>query len=299
MLCTERSVSSASYDQNFQMSALDPSIPTKTCRSVTTLLSRSVRIALGEGTSSPRMAWNTFAGYPSVTCVPLWADFVVEVAGTPSETIGYITSLAQIDAATRVAAEEVLGLEAIPVLTGALTPTDALKRLSRAITQRLGHDVARLTWRVSPYHSYSWDHSMPERITVACQFEFAAAHRLNDPSLSDQENLALFGKCNRLNGHGHNYRLEVAVRSATKALFGMASFEALVADAVVDRFDHKNLNVDCPEFATLNPTVENIAAVCFDLLQPRLAAKQVDLVRVTVWETSKTSATVEVAPVAN
>ena len=136
---------------------------------------------------------------------------------------------------------------------------------------------------------------MPTTTTLSCQFEFAAAHRLNDPDLTAEENLALFGKCNRPNGHGHNYRLEVAVLPPHGPLFGMADLERVVAGPVLDRFDHRNLNVDCAEFATLNPTVENIAAVCFDLLRPMLAEEGVTLQRVTVWETAKTSATVEVA----
>ncbi|MSR28325.1 MAG: 6-carboxytetrahydropterin synthase [Phycisphaerales bacterium] len=135
---------------------------------------------------------------------------------------------------------------------------------------------------------------MATRISISSCFEFAAAHRLNDPSLTPQENLALFGKCNRPNGHGHNYRLEVAIRPPSGSAFGMADLERIVSGTILDRFDHRNLNVDCEEFRTLNPTVEHIAAVCFDLLKPRFAASQVDLVRVTAWETSKTSATVEV-----
>ena len=61
-------------------------------------------------------------------------------------------------------------------------------------------------------------------------------------------------------------------------------------DAVIDRFDHKHLNADCPEFATLNPSVENIARVCHDLLEPRFADSGAALAHVEVWETPKTSA---------
>jgi 6-pyruvoyltetrahydropterin/6-carboxytetrahydropterin synthase len=73
--------------------------------------------------------------------------------------------------------------------------------------------------------------------------------------------------------------------------FGSAAMEAIVMRTVIDRFDHRHLNVDCPEFAKLNPSVENIAMVCHRLLAPELAAAGVQIDHVTVWETEKTSAT--------
>ena len=274
----------------FVMDRAAPSLP------IRTTLSRCVRISLATEIAPAAAAFNTFAGYPSVNSVPLWSEIVVEVTGAPKKGIGYVTSLAQIDQATRLAT-----LEAFPHGTASAPQSPIgiaakLTELSSGISAHLGQEIARLTWRVSPYHHYSWDHSMPTTTTLSCQFEFAAAHRLNDPQLTAEENLALFGKCNRINGHGHNYRLEIAVLPPQAPLLGMADLERVVAGTVLDRFDHRNLNVDCAEFATLNPTVENIAAVCFDLLRPRFAEEGVTLQRVTVWETSKTSATVEVAP---
>lgn len=134
---------------------------------------------------------------------------------------------------------------------------------------------------------------MPTRVTLTASFEFAASHRLHDPSLSDAQNIELFGKCNRINGHGHNYRLDVSVRPREGLRFPLAQLERVVSETVVNRFDHMNLNIDCAEFKTLNPTVEHIAGVSFQLLEGVLAKLGVELTRVTVFETSKTSATVE------
>ncbi len=276
---------------NFLLMERAPSTPI-----TQTTLSRCVRIVLAAGTPPAPPASNTFAGFPSVNSVPLWSEIVIEVTGTPKKGIGYVTSLAQIDQATRLAAAEAFPQGAVSALQPRSAIASKLTELSNGISAHLGHPIARLTWRVSPYHHYSWDRTMPTTTTLSCQFEFAAAHRLNDPQLTAEENLALFGKCNRPNGHGHNYKLEVAVLPPQGPLFGMADLERVVAGTVLDRFDHRNLNVDCAEFATLNPTVENIAAVCFDLLRPMLEDEGVTLQRVTVWETSKTSATVEVAP---
>lgn len=123
-------------------------------------------------------------------------------------------------------------------------------------------------------------------------FEFAAAHRLHVASLSDEENRTLFGKCNNAAGHGHNYRVEPCVRVALtdgKPSFTLDDLERRTAETVIDHLDHKHLNKDVPEFAEVNPSVENIARVCFDRLAPTINAADVELTCVTVWETEKTS----------
>jgi 6-pyruvoyltetrahydropterin/6-carboxytetrahydropterin synthase len=122
------------------------------------------------------------------------------------------------------------------------------------------------------------------------KFEFSAAHRLHNPDLSDEENRRLFGKCNNPHGHGHNYELQVTVKGTPpdhSALIAIDDFERIVAETVIDRFDHKNLNAQVPEFAELIPSVENIAMVIYRLLRPQFAGKAL-LASVTVWETPKT-----------
>jgi 6-pyruvoyltetrahydropterin/6-carboxytetrahydropterin synthase len=119
------------------------------------------------------------------------------------------------------------------------------------------------------------------------KFEFSASHRLHNPELSDEENRASFGKCNNPAGHGHNYEVEVCVGVDPKrddALPGLPKLERIVTSTVIDRFDHKHLNLEVREFASLNPTAENIAKVIFGLLRPHVA----NLLAVKVWETPKT-----------
>jgi len=119
-------------------------------------------------------------------------------------------------------------------------------------------------------------------------FGFSAAHRLHSAALSAEENRAVFGKCNNLHGHGHNYELEVTVRGAidprTGMIMDLGVLMQTVQDAVIERFDHKHLNEDTAEFRALNPTGENIVKVIWDLLKPRLGAS---LTRVGLWETPK------------
>ncbi|NLU22175.1 MAG: 6-carboxytetrahydropterin synthase [Phycisphaerae bacterium] len=126
-------------------------------------------------------------------------------------------------------------------------------------------------------------------------FEFAAAHRLHCADMSEARNYEIFGKCNNPNGHGHNYQLEVTVAGrpdpATGHVIPLRQMEEIVNERVINRFDHKHLNQDCPEFRTLNPSVENITRVIWGLLEGQFGAAR--LARVRVWETAKTYAEYE------
>jgi 6-pyruvoyltetrahydropterin/6-carboxytetrahydropterin synthase len=129
------------------------------------------------------------------------------------------------------------------------------------------------------------------------QFEFAASHRLHIASLSEAQNRELFGKCNNPRGHGHNYRVEpcveVEVPTRGPAKFGLRELESLTAELIINRYDHKHLNEDTVEFGPsgLNPSVENIAKVCFDHLAPAVSRAGARLRSITVWETDKTGCT--------
>ncbi len=120
-------------------------------------------------------------------------------------------------------------------------------------------------------------------------YEFSAAHRLHSHSLSDDENRDIFGKCNNPAGHGHNYVLEVTVKGDVDAKTGLVAGLNLIDDVVekqvFSRFDYKHLNLDTPEFETLNPTSENFVKVLWDVLEPNL--QPVVLHRLRLRETPK------------
>ena len=104
---------------------------------------------------------------------------------------------------------------------------------------------------------------------------FNAAHQLAIPSWSMEQNLETFGKCANPNFHGHNYEVEVRVTgqldTETGILINLKDLKTLIKSEVEDRFDHKNLNLDCPEFKDRVPTVENICIVIYELLRPHIA----------------------------
>jgi len=128
----------------------------------------------------------------------------------------------------------------------------------------------------------------PTMMTLTRSYEFAASHRLDSPLLSHQENLDLFGKCNNPAGHGHNYVLEVSVSGVPDATSGMilnlTDLDEVVSELVVDRYDHKNLNVDIPEFQGRVTTSEVVALEIFSRLQSKLPGK---LQRVRLHETAR------------
>lgn len=112
------------------------------------------------------------------------------------------------------------------------------------------------------------------KVAVFRKEHFNAAHRLNNPNWSEEKNQKVFGKCNNPNFHGHNYELIVKVTGEvdpeTGYVMDMKMLSDLIKERVLDRFDHKNLNLDTSEFSELNPTAENIAIVIFNLLRDKI-----------------------------
>src|SRR4051794_24100683 len=114
--------------------------------------------------------------------------------------------------------------------------------------------------------------------------EFAASHYYFNPEFSPEENQRVFGKCSNLNGHGHNYTLEVTVKGEVNPQTGfvvdLKELKDIMNKEVVDAMDHRHLNKEVPEFAIEIPTTENLAVVCWKRLQPRLQVAKLHRVRV-------------------
>ncbi|MEJ6583753.1 MAG: 6-carboxytetrahydropterin synthase [Crocinitomicaceae bacterium] len=106
---------------------------------------------------------------------------------------------------------------------------------------------------------------------------FNSAHRLFRPDWSDEKNLDVFGKCSYPNYHGHNYVLEVwvdgPVNPETGFVIDLKSLKEIIQDEICDRFDHRNLNLDCKEFKGIIPTTENIAIIIWNLLREKIESK--------------------------
>ena len=107
-------------------------------------------------------------------------------------------------------------------------------------------------------------------VTISRKAHFNAAHKLYRPDWSDEKNESVFGKCANDNFHGHNYDLTVSltgkVDPETGYVYDLGKLKDIIKQEVEDYLDHKNLNLDIPEFKNLNPTAENIAILIYDRL---------------------------------
>ena len=128
---------------------------------------------------------------------------------------------------------------------------------------------------------------MPQ-VTVTRRLMFNAAHRVHNPALSDEENIRLFGKCNNPNWHGHNYTLDVSVRGEidekTGYVLDLGVLKGIVRERVVDKVDHRNLNLDVDFMRGVIPTSEHIVIAMWRELEP--AIRPGKLVRLVLWETA-------------
>ncbi|WP_303316153.1 6-carboxytetrahydropterin synthase [Flavivirga abyssicola] len=127
------------------------------------------------------------------------------------------------------------------------------------------------------------------KVTVSRKAHFNAAHRLYRKDWSFEKNDAIFGKCNNPNFHGHNYELIVSITGEidqeTGYVIDMKILKEIIKAEVEDAFDHKNLNVEVPEFKDLNPTAENIAVVIYNKIKPKLTS-HLEL-EITLFETPR------------
>lgn len=253
-------------------------------------LTREVRFSLTvDGLSAPRS--NSWSGWPPLTVIAPYLMLRCTLQGEIDPESSYLCNIQVVDQAVR---EKVIG----PACER--FPGQSYESLLQFAWQELADEfpsncqLKQLDLIASPFLSYHIQANEPAMIQLTQQYEFSASHRLNNPELSDEQNLELFGKCNNPQGHGHNYVVEVTVAGQSTPdgpIVSITQMDALVKQMVIDRMDHKNLNVEVDEFDELNPSVENIAKVIWGYLQPHMDALgdgEVQLVNIRVNETPKT-----------
>jgi 6-pyruvoyltetrahydropterin/6-carboxytetrahydropterin synthase len=254
-------------------------------------LTREVRFAIDrDHHAHPSRGANTYAAQPSLMGMGHYFALAITLAGEVDAVNQYVADIKFVDKAAR---ERAISLVADAVLGGKPRCPNSL---IAQIFERLDHgwngpalDSVRLS--LSPFVSVRAFRQELPMTRYSENFEFAASHRLHNPQLSDEENRKRFGKCNNPNGHGHNYQLQVTLRGKPREaelLIDVPALEKIVKETVVDRFDHKNLNLEVAEFREVIPTVENISMVIFRMLKNRFGDFGAELASVTVWETSKT-----------
>jgi 6-pyruvoyltetrahydropterin/6-carboxytetrahydropterin synthase len=232
---------------------------------------------------------NSYAGYPSLTGLGHYFELAATLAGELDPDSSYLLNIKQIDQQVRSLA---VPLVTRLVRTGDFIPARDILRLFDTLRHAWPPlTLHRLRLALTPFLSLSVIEKEYPMVRLSQKFEFAASHRLHNPAMTEEQNRQTFGKCNNPHGHGHNYEVQVTLIGSPDdngQLIDIPAFERIVAETVIDRFDHKNLNLEIPEFRDLIPSVENIAMIIHRLLKPKLQQPHARLAAVTVWETPKT-----------
>jgi 6-pyruvoyltetrahydropterin/6-carboxytetrahydropterin synthase len=259
-------------------------------------LTRTVRFAINpDGTT---VGTSGFGGIPAMQGLARFYQFSVQCKGEPDPITGYLVDIRQVDRAVRSAVVPIIA-EAV-ALEPTLDPAALMQSLAAAMKETaVGPLLESITWHLSPYYLIEMNLSDTDRAIIRISVDLAAAHRLHVDELSAEQNRAIFGRCNNPNGHGHNYRVETAVAVTPgdeHPPLGAAQIEQIIDRAIIQRFDHKHLNLDTEEFAPGSgciPSVENMARVFFGLLESEIADahKGATLASVTIWETDRTCGT--------
>ena len=263
----------------------------------TTELRRTVRFSINPDGST--QGQNNFAGTPASSGLSRYYEITLGVLGIPAPDTGYLIGIQEVDALVR--------RELLPIIGEACSqtperdPAGMLDELWHAASTASHQPLSLLRWALSPY--YCVEMTTPSQhareVLLRQTFEFAGAHRLHTPSMSDEENAAFFGKCNNPSGHGHNYRLEPTIAVPLESVGrvnAQRELQRAVNEILLEQLDHTFLNSDCAWFnqsaGGVIPSVENIARVCFEQLAPAIESigHGLRLVRLQAWETEKTSA---------
>ncbi len=292
-------------------------------------LTRTVRFCLNDDPQHavpPRH--NTFSAWPPMRGLGRFYQVHVTCAGQPDPKTGYFLNIKHIDTAFRNHVLPNLNQlihhnhanananvsDTTPKNTAGNSADIPMGNLLHTMLNQLQkplHDsVVSLAFELTPFYSLTMHATDPKHITIRQQYDFAAAHRLHVADLSDEQNRDIFGKCNNPSGHGHNYRVEVAVICPINPdgnVFDVEQLDAVVDEHAIEKLDHKHLNCDVAQFADLNPSVENIAMVIYDMLHDPIAqlcisnghsnSKNTEgqnaggLDEIRVWETGKTVCT--------
>jgi 6-pyruvoyltetrahydropterin/6-carboxytetrahydropterin synthase len=139
---------------------------------------------------------------------------------------------------------------------------------------------------------------VPKKVAVFRKEHFNAAHRLFNPSWSDEKNFQVFGKCSNPNFHGHNYDVIVKLVGEpdprTGYVMDMKLLSDMIKEHVLSRFDHKNLNMDTEFFRDLNPTAENICIVIYNILRKKIDSSL--QIQVRLFETERNFVEFPISP---
>lgn len=259
-------------------------------------LARDVRFSINPFLDDDVVGFNSFASKPAGDGLALFFELAVAIVGDVDEQTGFVVNVVEIDRQVREHVVDIFSevirqeyragrhIDYAQIIQLLVKSRDVLVgKFGRAI-------LSDLTLKLNPFRKIAIDCEDIKMSYFSEKFEFAAMHKLWNEEFSDEKNFEVFGKCANRTGHGHNYVLEITVKTpADNSDFCVGQFEKIVNENIIELIDHKNLNADVEEFKKKNPTIENIASFAWGRIVGKFAGAK--LHSVTVWETDKTCCT--------
>ena len=267
-------------------------------------LVRLVRFSINPFLPQPGAGFNSFCSKPAGEGLSMFFELAVELAGQVQPATGFVVNVTDID---RIVRENVvpifdrrikedfrhrrhIGLAVVAELLQSARDVldDKFGARQPDLTQQAS--VSTLSLHLNPFRKIAIappDSEDRKMLYFSEKFEFAATHRLWNPQFSRSRNLEVFGRCANPEGHGHNYIVEVTLKTPANEDFRIGDFQKTVHDCVIKHLDHKNLNADVAQFRHTNPTVENLAVFAWEELVGKFSRGRLHCV--TVWENDRTS----------
>jgi 6-pyruvoyltetrahydropterin/6-carboxytetrahydropterin synthase len=256
-------------------------------------LVRQIRFSINPFSDEQSEGFNSYCAKPAGEGLAIFLTLEAELAGPIDSDTGFIVNVTDID--------KVVRQYVVPIFVEQVKKEfrngkhielkqlwELLSTASKTLSDKF--NPAKLKWLklgLNPFRKLAISSEDGRMFYFSEKFDFAASHTLWNEKFSDDKNFEVFGKCANPAGHGHNYVIEVTVKKAVEnEEFQIGRFEKIVHDKFIKMVDHKNLNEDVPEFGSVNPTVENIAAFAWKNLVGKFELLQLD--SITVWENERT-----------
>ncbi len=256
-------------------------------------LGRFVRFSINPFLDEDGPGCNSYASKPAGEGLAVYLELAAELVGPVQADTGLVVNVSDIDRVVRRFAVPVVAERIREHLRrGEHIPLGTVSQILWSAYERLADEfdavrVDRLTLKLNPFRKLAMDTQDPDTMYFSEKFEFAATHKLWNDAFSDEQNFEVFGKCANAAGHGHNYIVEVTVATpAGGPALKIGRFEQIVDSRLMQLVDHKNLNLDVPDFQNRIATVENLAIFAWERLSGRFDPGR--LHAVTVWESDRT-----------
>ncbi|MBN1806885.1 MAG: 6-carboxytetrahydropterin synthase [Sedimentisphaerales bacterium] len=256
-------------------------------------LARQVRFSVNPFLAEQHEGFNSYASRPTGDGLAIFLELSVEVIGKVEPTTGFIVNVVDIDKSVRKYAVPIF-VEKISRDFNQAKHVDfsalagLIKSAWNKLTDTFGKaQLSKLSLKLNPFRTMAINSKDLDMVYFSEKFEFAAMHKLWNDDFTEEKNLEVFGKCANPTGHGHNYIIEVTIKTQSiENDFHLTDFEKTINNELIKLVDHKNLNADVGHFSKNIPTVENISVFAWNKLEGKFG--QASLHCVTVWETDKT-----------